>query len=133
MRFIKIQAKDHYEAGYKLGKLTAKLQNTFLQEYKLPLPWDDLIQKSKGLWKATKIAFPRYLDEIRGLANGAGIPFEKMWVLHCIDEILQKQFVEKCSSVFIRKNKGLLMAGLALVVYGFCHCARSCAQITCLQ
>ncbi|MFA5136454.1 MAG: C45 family peptidase [Patescibacteria group bacterium] len=109
MRFIKINAKDHYEAGYKLGKLTTKLQKAFLKEYILPMSWDILIRKSRGLLKATKKIFPQYIDEIHGLANGADISFEKLWVLHCIDEIVHKQCIEKCSSIFVRTDTGYLI------------------------
>ncbi len=106
MRIVRVKAKDHYEAGYQLGVFTAKLQRAFLKAFKPREPWEDLIRKSLPFLNATKKMFPQYIDEASGLANGAEIPFEKMWVLHCLDEITQHEFVEKCSSVFIRRGDG---------------------------
>lgn len=106
MRIVEIDAKDHYEAGFTLGQLTAKLQHRFLDAFVPPDDWNVLIRKSQPFLNATKKVFPQYIDEINGLANGSGIPFEKIWVFHCLDEITQKEYVEKCSSVFIRQEEG---------------------------
>ncbi len=109
MNIIEVEAKDHYEAGYKLGQLTAKLQHRFLEAYPLTESWEELIEKSKSFLNTTKEVFPQYIDEIHGLANGARISFDKLWVMHCIDEILKRSYVEKCSSLFIKRNSDYLI------------------------
>lgn len=111
MRLVEIDAKDHYEAGYQLGKLTAKLQRAFLREFPLPRPLEHLIEKSSPFLKATKRIFPQYIEEVRGLAHGASVPFEHLWVIQCIDELEHRSFVEKCSSVFVKKKNGQYVVG----------------------
>lgn len=105
MRVIEVEAKDHYEAGFLLGKLTRKLQAKFFKAFRPPESWEELIRKSQPYLSATKKVFPQYIDEIRGLSNGSGIPFENLWVFHCLDEIMKKEFVEKCSSVFAKQEQ----------------------------
>lgn len=106
MKIIEVDAKDHYDAGYQLGQLTAKLQHAYIDSFKPSQPWEILIRKSQPYLSATKKVFSQYIDEINGLANGAEIPFEKLWVFHCLDEILRKEFVEKCSSIFLKQENG---------------------------
>ncbi|OGK62653.1 hypothetical protein A2334_03225 [Candidatus Roizmanbacteria bacterium RIFOXYB2_FULL_38_10] len=106
MKIIEVHAKDHYEAGYLLGQLTAKMQTAYIKAFHLPAPWDILIKKSLPFLDVTKKVFPQYIDEINGLANGAKIPFEKLWVFHCIDEVMEKQHIERCTSIFLKQENG---------------------------
>ena len=105
MRYVEVSAKDHYEIGYRLGKLTSRLQQSFLKAFPLPQPWEHLILKSKPFLRITKKVFPQYVEEVRGLAHGASVPFDRLWVLHCLDELEHKSFIEKCSSVFVKLNR----------------------------
>jgi isopenicillin-N N-acyltransferase like protein len=36
---------------------------------------------------ATARVFPAYVDELRGRAEGAGVPFGQLLALHCIEEV----------------------------------------------
>jgi predicted choloylglycine hydrolase len=111
MRYVNVVAKDHYEAGYRLGKLTAKLQRSFLKAFPLPRPWNELIGRSKPFLRETKQIFPQYIEEVRGLAHGASVPFDYLWVIQCLDELEHRSFIEKCSSVFIKKENGGYIVG----------------------
>lgn len=111
MRLVEVDAKDHYEFGYRLGKQTAKLQRAFLQAFPFPAPIADLIERSQPFLSATKQIFPHYIEEVRGLAHGAAVPFGMLWVLHCLDELEHRSFVEKCSSVFVKKENGFYLVG----------------------
>lgn len=111
MRYVEIVAKDHYEFGYRLGRQTAKLQRAFLKAFPFPAPVEALVQRSMPFLRATKQIFPHYIQEVRGLAHGAGVPFEVLWVLHCLDELEHKSFTERCSSVFIKKSDGHYLIG----------------------
>ncbi|MDD5043821.1 MAG: C45 family autoproteolytic acyltransferase/hydrolase [Patescibacteria group bacterium] len=109
MRFIKIKAKNNYEAGFLLGKKLGKLTSGYLEIQKpQDISWEKLIKLSKPYLAVTQKTFPQFIKEMKGLAKGSGVPFLKIWALNCVEEILQKQ-KEKCTSIFIPQKNSYLV------------------------
>lgn len=52
--------------------------------------------------------YPKYLEEVRGIAEGAGVDFEDMFFLTA-DEELVDLWSEHCSSAAVRAAKGLFL------------------------
>lgn len=109
MLYVIIKAKNHYEAGFQLGKNLADLKKKYLLvSQPRDLSWDELIPLSKPFLKETEKYFPQYIDELHGLAEGAEIPFEKLWVKTCLEEILSIS-EEKCTTIFAKQTLNSLV------------------------
>jgi len=55
--------------------------------------------------------YPNYLEEVRGIAEGAGIAFEDLFYLTADEELvsLWEKKPEKCSSAVVRTKQGMLL------------------------
>ncbi|XP_029670506.1 uncharacterized protein LOC115239865 isoform X1 [Formica exsecta] len=84
----------HYEIGFDIGRTFAKMIQDFvdiyppLNETYLPL---FATEKGKNVYEETldavKKQFPQYVREIEGTADGANIPFYKLFLMH-LDDII---------------------------------------------
>lgn len=114
--FELLEVKGSYQQiGYEIGK---QFKRNIFQIIKRRSRWHtDLLaakETSKGkmvskeLMKLTKKHFPSVLEEIRGMAEGAGIDFEHMWAM-CIKSELAALGSEPpgCSSIFLKDQDRL--------------------------
>ncbi|KAK0087367.1 hypothetical protein PV325_001181 [Microctonus aethiopoides] len=84
----------HYEIGYDIGRTFAKIINDFIDIYK-PLNEtyiaDYNTKEGRKIYDDTlacvKEQFPQYLKEIEGTADGANVPFYKLFLMH-LDDII---------------------------------------------
>src|SRR5512142_1469069 len=54
--------------------------------------------------------YPQYLEEVRGIAEGAGIPFDDVFYLTADEELVSLwEKPEKCSTAVVRTKDGLLL------------------------
>ncbi|CAH0385576.1 unnamed protein product [Bemisia tabaci] len=82
----------HYEIGFDIGRTFASLIHSFLSIYD-PLNQEVLpvyeTPDGKRVYEETLNHcvehFPQYVDEIKGTAEGAGVPFHKLFLLHMED------------------------------------------------
>ncbi|XP_011629908.1 uncharacterized protein LOC105422297 [Pogonomyrmex barbatus] len=84
----------HYDIGFDIGRTFAKIIQDFVDIYQslneiyLPLYGTE---EGKKIYDETlevvKKQFPQYLREIEGTANGANVPFHKLFLMH-LDDIL---------------------------------------------
>ncbi|XP_077260450.1 C45 family peptidase tan [Temnothorax americanus] len=84
----------HYEIGFDIGRTFAKIIQDFvdvyppLNEIYLPL---FVTEQGKKVYNETldavKKQFPQYLREIEGTADGANVPFHKLFLMH-LDDII---------------------------------------------
>ncbi|XP_011314040.1 uncharacterized protein tan [Fopius arisanus] len=84
----------HYEIGYDIGRTFAKMINDFVDCYgPLNESYLDVYNTKDGrkvyeeTLTAVKSQFPEYLREIEGTADGANVPFYKLFLMH-LDDIL---------------------------------------------
>ncbi|XP_070166732.1 beta-alanyl-dopamine/carcinine hydrolase [Polyergus mexicanus] len=90
----------HYEIGFDIGRTFAKMIQDFVDIYSplnetyLPL---FATEKGKNVYEETlgavKKQFPQYVREIEGTADGANIPFYKLFLMH-LDDIISNVTVE---------------------------------------
>lgn len=84
----------HYEVGYEIGwnfkNIIQEFLNTFsyLNDILLPI-YESKIgrQEYEETLLTTQNVFPQYVEELRGLSDGAFVPFYKLFLLH-IDGII---------------------------------------------
>jgi isopenicillin-N N-acyltransferase like protein len=57
-------------------------------EWLAAMPFAAAEARALGLLRFAERELPQYVDELRGTAEGSGVPFEKLLVLNCGEEIL---------------------------------------------
>ncbi len=116
--FVKITGKDNYDFGFKLGRALKKEIQYKLERnkefYRLKSysgkDFHVLIHKSKRFLKSVKKHLPKLLIEAKGLADGAEVPFDDLFVLMCDEEIVDfKVYASHCTSVALKTEEGILL------------------------
>ncbi|KAI4469465.1 peptidase c45 [Holotrichia oblita] len=112
----------HYEVGYDIGRTFASLIQNFL-EISINLnesyiPAYETIEGKKAYddtLECVKKNFPQYVEEIQGTADGAKVPFYKLFLLH-LDDITPKAsgrngFKESsgCSTVCVNQKDAVIL------------------------
>jgi len=79
----------NYQVGYNIGKTFGSLIHDFLNDLesykKISLPLYSLPEGKlayENVLNICKAQFPQYVEEIHGMADGAGLPFHKLFILH---------------------------------------------------
>ncbi|XP_002731371.2 beta-alanyl-dopamine/carcinine hydrolase-like [Saccoglossus kowalevskii] len=99
----------HYEVGHDVGaSFKDRIQN-FCNEFSILndvlIPYYHMRKGRKAyddLLNVANATFPQIVDEIQGLADGAELPFYKVFLLHIKSEIqllLRKQFDPECTDI----------------------------------
>ncbi|KAK6627656.1 hypothetical protein RUM44_010135 [Polyplax serrata] len=93
----------HYDVGFDIGTTFRHMIQSYLEAHgplnKIYLPlWETAEGKKayESTLEVVKKNFPQYLEEIRGTAEGADVPFHKLFLLH-MDEILSCSVENKTS------------------------------------
>ncbi len=116
---IKIEGKDNYDFGYKLGKkLSSKIKKRlelnkemYAKRAQTKHTFKELIKKAKKFLPAIEKNFPHLLKEAKGMANGAGIDFDEFLVCLCDEEIVDFEFILHCTSVGLKTEDGKILLG----------------------
>jgi len=110
---------SNYDIGFAVGQ-TCKyeiqamfkyVKNDF--EHKTKREFSVFIDKAKKFLPYCKDAYPIYVRELEGMANGADIDFDELWTLSCTEELDwndDTSLLEKCSSIVAKSKNGLILA-----------------------
>lgn len=125
--FVKIEAKDHYEFGFKLGhSLSKKIKLRIaenIKNYKThgAKNYPEIISFIKKFMPATKKRYPNLFLEANGIAEGAGVPFEDLFTVICEEEILDLRIpdylcnegssIPHCTNVAIKTKENKILIG----------------------
>jgi isopenicillin-N N-acyltransferase-like protein len=78
------------------------------------LTWDDALRRARDYLPPIQHTFPQYLDEMRGLADGAGVAFDAVLLLNALEEVVaQTSHHLGCTSLAI--GPGRTVSGAVLV------------------
>ncbi|XP_050427094.1 uncharacterized protein LOC126837290 [Adelges cooleyi] len=110
----------HYEVGYSVGRTNGQMIKEFLKAY-TPLQ-DDYLKmiaepEGRAIYEeslnSTKMYFPQYVIELQGVADGAQVSFEELFLMALDDTLpvnLKKGPIEKgpvgCTSLMINQPNG---------------------------
>ncbi|XP_018566504.1 uncharacterized protein LOC108907346 [Anoplophora glabripennis] len=107
----------HYEVGFDVGRTFSSLIQNFLNSYKcLNDEYIPAYESAEGrkVYEDTlsclRANYPQYVEEMEGTADGANVPFYKIFLLHLDNVILQplkkenKKLPYGCSSICISEN-----------------------------
>src|SRR4026209_438340 len=77
----------HREVGIEIGSRCTKLiQDRFAsRRNRLPVgaTWEKMLEQSQLYLAASRYVYPQYLEELEGIAEGAQVPFEEVFLSRC--------------------------------------------------
>lgn len=101
---------DNYQAGFLIGQRSRETMHTYILTSE---PWQALktwrgSQRLQNMERATRAAFPQYVQELTGIADGCGLPFADIFLWNCRGDLLP--FVsEGCTTVCAPSPAGILL------------------------
>jgi isopenicillin-N N-acyltransferase-like protein len=102
--YFEVAVKDNRELGLALGKKFGENLRQKLDESAGSPDWAAQIAAGISYLTFTETVFPQYIQELKGYAEGAGVPFEALWALSLEDELWGVE-AEKCTSVVTNRGK----------------------------
>lgn len=105
--YFEIEADSYFELGARKGELFRRYSQRILRWRKRDHNWSDSVRRAQAYLRSANDAFPHLVEELRGYAQSAQVPFDELWALSLEDEV--GEFVhEKCTTVIT--NNGSLIA-----------------------
>jgi isopenicillin-N N-acyltransferase-like protein len=102
---------DPRERGQQQGEAARPQILRALTRYREILPeainstWEDGLREARKFLPYGEQTFPQFVEEIRGIAEGANVPFEEVWTLNCYEGLPQsRQQVWGCTSIAVRDD-----------------------------
>lgn len=78
---------SHREVGREIGRQCAKgMQARFASRRdRLPVgaTWEQMLEQSQLYLASSRDMYPQYLEELEGIAEGAQVPFEDVFLSMC--------------------------------------------------
>ncbi len=108
---IEIHAESHEEFGYLLGKAIKKKIQIIVKKVladaakRNKITIKEILRRTDLYLPYAQRYFPQYVQEIRGIAKGANVSFEKIWAIN-IEEIVFDDFLEHCSTIVQKEGNG---------------------------
>ena len=95
---------SHYECGFQYGReaaaqiaLGAKIyMERFIRT--LQLPAEKICEMALACAEPVREAWPELLEEVRGIADGSGVPFGDVMVINCRYELSKFPKVQECTT-----------------------------------
>ncbi|MFZ5915439.1 MAG: C45 family autoproteolytic acyltransferase/hydrolase [Chloroflexota bacterium] len=83
-----IQARGtHHEVGCQIGAQIRPQVQSMLAHMRQDLPpdvtWQQMLDKSQLCLEPSRVVYPQYIDELAGIAKGADVPFEEVFLAMC--------------------------------------------------
>lgn len=104
--YFEITSPSYYDAGFQLGRLFGDFMGYLLEDAQSltasPQKWRRKTEKAQALLKESEKVFPQYVEEMKGLSEGAGLSFDDLWTLSLEDEL---DASEHCSSFVVNQGE----------------------------
>jgi isopenicillin-N N-acyltransferase-like protein len=68
------------------------------------MEWDEALGESLEFLPYAEAAYPHFVEELRGISEGAGVEFEDVWLLNCYEEVTESQ-PTSCTSLAMRDDR----------------------------
>jgi len=89
---------DYYQVGQAIGRAQRKNIKSI---FDLMIPNKELMELSKKVLPRHQETFPNFIEELKGMADGAGVPFLNLFALNCFENLFKlKERGERCTSLF---------------------------------
>ncbi|OAO15240.1 cysteine protease family C45 [Blastocystis sp. ATCC 50177/Nand II] len=121
---IFVNALSYYDAGYQYGSKTKRvLQERYALDnvmQKTLIPWSNTDEGRETIMKVVDIhtkEFPHFMEEIRGMADGAEVPMEHVLMYtmeeefsYLVPESMRYTLADHCSDVLIKEDDQMIIA-----------------------
>ena len=101
---------DHYRAGFLIGQRSRKVMHEYVLSSE---PWQSLMtwigsDRLKNMEDAARTFFPRYVDELAGIADGCNLPFSHIFLWNSRGDIYPFAS-DGCTTVCAPSADGVLL------------------------
>jgi isopenicillin-N N-acyltransferase-like protein len=96
--------------GRMLGEQAAGLIQSMLDDYRTFMHkvsgfnWDEALRESHKYLPYAQAAFPQYIEEVAGIAEGAGVTFQDAWLLNCYEGVAEDQKLMACTTIGVNDD-----------------------------
>lgn len=71
----------------------------------IQMTWEEALREARKFLPYGEEVFPQFVKELRGIAEGAGVPFEEVWTLNCYEGLTEvRQQVWGCTCLAVRDD-----------------------------
>lgn len=105
---------SHREVGQQIGEACRKQVRHSIEgaqwiiektSEKLKLKWDDAVNQVHKYMPYAQERYPQYIDEIKGISEGANVNFDDVCVVNAMEEITTDALhLEKCTSFAVNES-----------------------------
>ncbi|MBN1483224.1 MAG: hypothetical protein JXA37_00755 [Chloroflexia bacterium] len=78
---------DHRQVGRQIGAAMRPVLQALLPRLRRGLPdgvrWEDMLHQGRDYLAHSRAVYPQYVQEIEGIAEGSGLPFEELFLEVC--------------------------------------------------
>ncbi len=67
------------------------------------LTWEKALHESRKYLPYAEAVLPHFVEELRGIAKGAGVAFKDVWLLNCYEEVTESQQMS-CTCIAVRDD-----------------------------
>jgi isopenicillin-N N-acyltransferase like protein len=96
----------HREVGLQIGQQMKPALQRLLSRLRQDLPagiqWTDLVQEAQRYLAPSRSVYPQYIEELEGIAAGADLPFEELFVEMCEELWEQAAWQKGCTDLVAR-------------------------------
>ena len=72
------------------------------------LTWDDAVAQAMPYMAIAKVIVPKYVEELRGMAEGANVTFEDLAVINALEEVVGDAIhITRCTSIGIQPERSV--------------------------
>jgi isopenicillin-N N-acyltransferase like protein len=101
-----IEARGTYrEVGRQIGEQCRDRIQTMFTGLRDDLPkgatWQAMLEQSKAYLECSRAVYPQYIEELEGIAEGAQVPFEEVFLLMC-EELWEDYAWRGCTDMAAR-------------------------------
>lgn len=97
---------SHREVGQQIGEQIRPALQRVLARLREGLPagasWQEMVQRAQLYLPHSRAAYPQYVDELEGVAAGAGLPFEELFVGVCEELWAEDAWPRGCTDMAAR-------------------------------
>ena len=103
-QLIDIAAKSPYEGGIEYGRQAEEKIRAGLEDYRVlfaetsTMAWDAIRENAASYIPLLEDVLPQIMEEVRGIAVGAGVEVEDIMLLNCRYEITKFPYPNECTS-----------------------------------
>jgi isopenicillin-N N-acyltransferase-like protein len=101
----------HREVGQQIGEKCKPHIVSMLTRLREDLPvattWDAMLDQSKAYLAHSRAVYPRYIEELEGIAEGAGVSFDEVFVSMCEELWEPAAWVKGCTDMAARGHATL--------------------------